>query len=287
MKRVLKWLGIILGSIVLLIVLTVGTVMALSVRKIGRDFSVTPQAPAVPTDGVSLARGEHLANVIAKCSACHAADFGGATMEEDPAFGSYYAANLTSGKGGKTGNYTPVDWTRSIRHGVAPDGRALVFMPAIEYNHMTDEDLGALIAYLQSRPPVDREVPKNKPGPVARALFVMGGFPLVPAHFIDHAKPATPSIVPGRTKEYGEYLAHVGGCAGCHGPALDGEKGAPGAPGITPAHLSGWTEADFFRALREGKRPDGRQLTTAMPWAFTARMTDLEIGATWLYLQSL
>ncbi|MEX2284651.1 MAG: c-type cytochrome [Gemmatimonadota bacterium] len=228
-----------------------------------------------------------MANVIAKCSACHAADFGGATMEEDPAFGSYYAANLTGGKGGKTANYTPTDWTRAIRHGVAPDGRTLVFMPAIEYNKMTDQDLGALIAHLQTRPPVDREVPKNKPGPVARALFVMGAFPLVPAHFIDHAKPSTPSNVPARTAEYGDYIAHVGGCAGCHGPALNGENGAPGAPGITPAFLTGWTEADFFRALREGKRPDGRQLNAAMPWAFTARMTDLEIGATWLYLQSL
>ncbi|MEO8484288.1 MAG: hypothetical protein ABI634_18915 [Acidobacteriota bacterium] len=36
---------------------------------------------------------------------------------------------------------------------------------------------------------------------------------------------------------------------------------------ITPHEtgLKGWTEADFFRALREGKRKDGTDILTAMP----------------------
>ena len=69
----------------------------------------------------------------------------------------------------------------------------------------------------------------------------------------------------------GEYLAKVGGCAGCHteekkdavpfagGRALKSPFGTFYGPNITPhpqAGIGRWTEADFFRAMREGNRPD-------------------------------
>ena len=48
--------------------------------------------------------------------------------------------------------------------------------------------------------------------------------------------------------------------------------------------LKGWTEADFIRALREGKRKDGTDILPAMPWKAYGQMNDVEIKALWAYL---
>jgi len=83
----------------------------------------------------------------------------------------------------------------------------------------------------------------------------------------------------------------VGGCTGCHGPELVGgpshEPGAPPAANLTPAGIGTWTEADFFKALRSGVRPDGTAINPAMPWASSGRMTDDELRALWLYLRTV
>ncbi|MFA6986256.1 MAG: cytochrome c, partial [Arenimonas sp.] len=51
--------------------------------------------------------------------------------------------------------------------------------------------------------------------------------------------------------------------------------------------LGGWQEADFFRALREGKRPDGSAIDPFMPWQAFAKMSDDEIASLWAYLQTV
>jgi hypothetical protein len=59
---------------------------------------------------------------------------------------------------------------------------------------------------------------------------------------------------------------------------------------LTPDGATGlgdWTEADFIRALREGKRPDGSSLSPQMPWMAFGQMNDTELKALWLYLQSV
>ena len=63
----------------------------------------------------------------------------------------------------------------------------------------------------------------------------------------------------------------------------------PDAANLTP-HADGlkdWTQADFVRAIREGKRPDGRVLNTFMPWPVMKQMSDTELAAIWAYLQTL
>ena len=88
---------------------------------------------------------------------------------------------------------------------------------------------------------------------------------------------------------YGEYVGRM--CAGCHGANYAG--GPPLAPGtppvadLRPSALKGWTEADFLRALREGKRPDGSDIDPFMPWNMTSRMTDTELRALWAFLSQL
>ncbi|HYC33323.1 MAG TPA: cytochrome c, partial [Gemmatimonadales bacterium] len=134
--------------------------------------------------------------------------------------------------------------------------------------------------------PVDRENPRPRPGPIARALYLTGAFPLVPAEIVDHTvRPAVPPA--GVTIPYGRYLATIGGCRACHGADLAG-TGAPDAPDLTKSRLAAWTEADFFRAIREGRRPDGTVIDPEkMPWVRSSLMTDDEIRAVWMYIRSL
>ena len=63
----------------------------------------------------------------------------------------------------------------------------------------------------------------------------------------------------------------------------------PEAANLTPHEhgLAGWREADFVAAIREGTRPDGRELHPFMPWRTYSAMTDDELRAVWLHLASL
>jgi mono/diheme cytochrome c family protein len=183
----------------------------------------------------------------------------------------------------------------AIRHGVAPDGRPLFIMPSSAYQRLSDPDVAAIVAYVRSVPPVDREFPPSGLGPIARALLATGklhGF--IPAFEIDHEAERPPAPASGPTAEYGEYLVHVGGCPECHGPSLAGAQ-APGpnpdgrpASNLTPEGLKAYDEAAFFRALREGIRPGGTVIDSlAMPVPLTRQMTDDEIRAVWAYLQTI
>ena len=65
--------------------------------------------------------------------------------------------------------------------------------------------------------------------------------------------------------------------------------GTPRAPNITFDRKYGigkWSKEEFFRAMRQGVRPDGRVLDRTMPWPSFSQMTDVELDALWLYLQS-
>lgn len=58
---------------------------------------------------------------------------------------------------------------------------------------------------------------------------------------------------------------------------------------LTPheSGLKGWTEEDFIRALREGKRKDGSAISEYMPWKAYGQMSDAELKAIWAYLQTV
>lgn len=263
--------------------------------RIGKTYDVESPPVAIPTDSESVARGRHLAT-IRGCVDCHGEDLAGRTfIDALPVMARLSGSNLTRGRGGVAEAYGDADWIRAIRHGVGPDGKALLFMPSNEFWPMSDEDVGDLVAHIKAIPPVDRTPPENALGPVARLLFLKGDFPLVPAELVDHDSPRPDAPEEGRTPEYGAYLAT--GCVGCHGPTFSGGP-IPGTPpdwpaasNLTPDPESGigaWTEEDFVRALREGVRPDGAGLDPDyMPWPLTREMTDDEIGAIWAYVRSL
>jgi cytochrome c553 len=272
------------AGLFLLVVLAVAALFAITTRDIRRTYDFPDSPVRAATDSASLARGRHLVEAIGKCQECHDADLGGELWVDEPAFGRLAGANLTSGRGG-IGGLTDADLERAIRRGVGRDGRPLIFMPAEAFAALSDEDLAAMIGYLRTLPPVDRELPAARVGPVARALYLRGNLPLLPVTRIDHDA-RRPTRLPGVTAEYGEYLATIGGCRGCHGLALAGDAN-PDAPDITVGRIGSWTEEDFFRSLRQGKRPDGTVIDPEkMPWVRSGQMTDEEIRAVWMYMRS-
>ena len=285
MPRWLRWTGRLLAGLVLLIVLALAIVYAISSLALRKTYNFPDSAVRAATDSASLAWGRHLMEAVTKCQDCHEGDLGGKMMLDDPAFARLAAANLTAGRGGIS-EFTDADLARAIRHGVGRDGRPLVFMPSDAYGVLTDEDLAALLGYLRTFPPVDREHPEPRIGPVARILYLTGKFPLLPVEITPHDAPRT-IRQPGVSVQYGQYLATIGGCRSCHGQQLAGDAN-PDAPDITVGRLAAWTEEDFFRALREGRRPDRSAIDPVkMPWVRSGLMTDDEIRAVWTYLRSL
>ncbi|MEA3195799.1 MAG: hypothetical protein QOD26_4132 [Betaproteobacteria bacterium] len=100
----------------------------------------------------------------------------------------------------------------------------------------------------------------------------------------------------------GEYLSKAAGCLGCHteekkdavpyagGRALKTPFGTFFGPNITPHREAGigeWSETDFVRAMREGRRRDGANLFPAFPYASFTRMSDGDLKDLWAYLRSL
>lgn len=103
----------------------------------------------------------------------------------------------------------------------------------------------------------------------------------------------------------GLYLSKAAGCVGCHtqqtkdpkeavpyagGRALKTPFGTFYGPNITPHPAAGigkWSEADFIRAMREGRRPDGAHYFPAFPYPSFTGITDADLRDLWAYLRSL
>ncbi|MEP7324821.1 MAG: cytochrome c [Gemmatimonadota bacterium] len=285
----LKRLGYLVGGIVLLLLLAVVIIYIITGLRIGKHYDVATVPITEPTDSAAIARGQHLATAIGKCTVCHGDDLGGQVLGDNLVFGRLVTANLTTGKGGVFSRNDAASIGRAIRDGLRRDGTPLIFMPSESYHVMSDADVGAIIAYLRSRPPVDRTLPATRVGPLARALSLFTEFPLIPARQIDHATPPPREVSVESTEHYGKYLVQIGLCTGCHRSNLSGGGGPEGrSSNLTPAGIGSWTEADFMRALREGKRPVGAVIdSTVMPWPLAGKMTDEEIHAVWLYLKSV
>ena len=295
MKSVIKWIGYIVAGFLVVILLAVGTVYAVTSSRMGKTYSPRVDPLVIPNDSASIARGRHLSRAISKCVECHGNDLGGQVVFDALPMARVVAPNLTSGRGGIAGDRSDDDFLRAIRHGIGPGGRALVLMPARNYWHMGDDDVGSLIAYLRTVPAVDRELPPTSFGLVGRLLLVKGDLnDMFEAKKMDHAKRRPPPPAADTTADYGHYLAEIGGCTGCHGASLSGGP-LPGAPpdakpssNITPEGIGTWTEADFFKALREGVRPNGTAIdSTQMPIRLTREMTDLETKAIYMYLRTV
>lgn len=319
MKTLLKWVGVVFGALVGLIAVGLVIIYFKSQARLTRVYEVPEEAIVPPTDEAAIEYGEHIFR-FRGCQACHS---GGGYLDvstsptleshlnlpsqdvphmegnlylDDPAIGKVVASNLTRGTGGVGGKYTDRDWARAIRHGIRPDGTPLLFMPSTEFYFLSDEDLGAVVAYIKSAPPVHHELPRSSVSWMGRIVMTLvPAITFIPAELIPHdaSRPVAPE--PGITPEYGEYLTHS--CKVCHGITMSGGR-IPGFPASWPpapnltfgdgSALPAWKEAGFMETLRTGITPEGRRLRGEyMPWSSYQFMSDDELKAVWVYLQSL
>jgi len=286
MRRVLTWIARIGVGLVVLAGVLAGAIFIISDRMLETEYAIPEASLAIDMTHADLERGQHLVNTLGFCTECHGPDLAGLVMGDDPIAGRLVSANLTSGEGGIGSRFEEQDWVRAIRHGVGEDGRSLIIMPSNFFNWFSDSDLASIIAYLESIPPVDNPLPELRVRIMARLFFIQDPSQL-PAGVIDHQAPRPAEPQPRVSAEYGRYLAN--NCSLCHGPDFAGTEGAGGGLNLTPAgDLADWTEADFITALQTGVRPNAEELDPElMPWETLGNLSEDELKALWLFLQSL
>lgn len=150
----------------------------------------------IPSDAkaedASVARGRYLVQ-IGGCNDCHTPGYflgkpdqarflGGSDVGlEVPGLGTFYGPNLTPDVDTGLGSWSEGDIVAALRTGVTPEGRALApVMPWPNLAALTDEDAGAIAAYLKSLPPVANEVPGPLAPGEAASTFVMKVVPPAP-----------------------------------------------------------------------------------------------------------
>ena len=284
MSRLFKWIGRIFGIMFGLAVVGAIALYIYTEPILNKTYDIPVENIAFPTDAATIARGKHLIDTIAFCQECHGDDFAGAIQVDDPFAGRLVTSNLTAGKGGVGRVYSDTDFLRAIRHGVKPNGKPLIAMPANLFNHLSDADLAAIIAYLRTVPPVDKELATTELRPLGRLYVVIMPDEVVPSAAIKHTAPRPTAPPPGVTVEYGKYLSFA--CTVCHGDDFAGKPGEGGGINLTPGgELATWRESDFIRVMRTGVTPEGIQLDNAkMPWKRVGQLTDDELKAIWLFL---
>jgi mono/diheme cytochrome c family protein len=290
MRKVLKWAGIVLGSLVGMLAIAFGVMILSANARLNKNYNIQVESVTIPTDAASLERGKHI--VTSTCVGCHGGNLAGRVMIDAP-IAYIESANLTGGKGGIGAAYSDADFIRAIRHGVDNQGKPLLIMPARAFYYFSDTDLGAIIAYVKSVSPVDREMKDYTIPVLGKMLISAGKLDIISAEGIDHTAPRPTAPAVGESVAYGDYLVRTRDCRACHGADLTGGS-IPGsnppivAPSLAPAgDLGSWKASDFITTLRSGVRPNGVALKSDMPWKEFSQSSDAELQAMWVYLQSL
>jgi mono/diheme cytochrome c family protein len=296
-KKILKWTGIILVTIILGLTITV---MSRQNLKFDGPYPNVKSS----ADSTVIARGKELVFGPAHCADCHSSVNADSLLslgqevalsggnEFNMPIGKMYTRNITPDSTTGIGRYTDAQLARALRYGVGPDGRAFFdFMP---FHNTSDEDLSAIISYLRAQKPVKKEIPEhtfNTLGKVVKAFLIKPVGPIgeVPV-----------SVKKDSSAEYGKYIAiAVANCSGCHTKrdlmtgAFTGELFAGGleidgfvTPNLTTdssSRIFAWDQQKFISRFREGKKIQ----QTPMPWNSFKRMSDNDLIAVYKYLKTL
>lgn len=292
MIKVLKWIGIVIGSLVGLLLVAGLVLFFVGESRLNKTYDIPPSNLTLPTDAESIAFGKHRAESL--CQGCHGPDLSGVEGWFNAApIGRIDSANLTSGEGGIGKSFTTEDYVRAIRHGVGPDGKPIFMLAVVSTANLSDEDLGAIIAYLKTVPPVDHTVQERHFTPLAKIMLAAGMLGKLPAEAVSHNTTVS-APERGVSAEYGEYLVNTNDCRVCHGENLNGGPFPDPtikkiSPNLTPGgELGFWSEEEFMNTIRTGKTPGGHELNPElMPWKDYGKLYDDELKAIWQYLQSL
>ncbi|MEM1089225.1 MAG: cytochrome c [Pseudomonadota bacterium] len=283
----MRWLIIIVGSLMTLTALGFGTVYTVSELRLTDRQAVLHFTTPIPEDKASIERGRHVARTRG-CFGCHGQQLEGFNFDEQWDWPKRAVApNLAQ----YARDHDPATMEAAIRQGISAAGRELTSMPSYNFVNLRDDDLAALIAYLRAAPVVEASLPSPALGWEARWGFVRGTelsmadwAAMVPPLRIDPAK--DPELAEG------EYLAMTM-CNECHGLDLRGDSyyASLGLGPPTPdlAVVAAYDRAQFETLIESGVSPDGRRLglmALVAPDRFPS-LSDQEIDRLHQYLQSL
>lgn len=185
-------------------------------------LSPTPSRAADGASGQDFAQIERgrYQTAAADCAACHTEPgegppFAGGRPIETP-FGIVAAANITPDRDTGIGNWTAQQFDAAVRRGRRPDGKRLYpAMPFPYYTKMSQADVLAIRAYLDTLSPVRHEVETNRlPFP----FNIRAAMRLWDALYFQ-AVPFKPEPAKSPDWNRGAYLVQgTGHCAACHTP---------------------------------------------------------------------
>lgn len=135
----------------------------------------------------------------------------------------------------------------------------------------------------------------------ARSALSLGAFAIAAAIAAAMGLPAQAMDTSFANIQRGKALVDAGDCVSCHTQQNGGKKFAGGraietpfgviySPNITPDPETGigsWSDADFYRAMHNGRRPDGARLYPAFPYPYFTKMTRDDVMAIRAYLKTL
>jgi len=255
-----------------------------------------------------LERGKYLVEGILTCGNCHtprgpkgvldtANRHAGGPQVWETAEYRVRPSNITPDKDTGIGGWNAAQVKASIRDGKRPNGQQISpQMPYGFYKIFTPADLDAVVAYVQSIPPVSRKVE----APVYKVKQMVVDIPP------GAEKPMAESAMKDPAQR-GFYLVTIGHCMECHTPLVNGHRdfrNALGAGGekfegpwgvslsrnITPHQQNGigaWSDAEIRQAITKGVRKDGSKLRPPMGYDWYATMTDADLSAIVAYLRTI
>ena len=289
MKRWIKWVGMAVATLAVIVAIAIVVGLQLGERKKQRVVDAKPAPVAYVNDAASLERGRYLFSTRG-CVDCHGANGAGRDFVNE---GSTRISGPNITPGGVVKAYKEVDWVRIIRHGVKPDGTPAQVMPSEDYNRLTDADLASLVAHVRSLAPAQGGAAIVQMPLPARVMYGLGAIPDA-AMRIDHRLPPQAALPASDAVALGKYAANM--CIGCHGEGLSGGKIVTGPPdwpaaaNLTPGEgsvMPRYKDVGVFMAMmKNGKRPDGTAIAI-MPFESLAKIDEAEMRALHAHLQTL
>lgn len=287
------------GAAALVVLGVLAVIGVLLLQPHAMPLSDTP-APSASADLIQ--RGAYLARA-GDCTACHTAQGGqpyAGGLALDTPFGKIVASNITPDRETGIGGWSEAAFARALRQGISRDGHLLYpAMPYNDYTQVSDEDVHALKAYLDSLPSVRKAVEANQlPFPFDIRQMMMGWNLLF---FRDGRYQPDPHQSADWNR--GKYLVDgLGHCTACHTGKnlLGGDKAylqggtlqgwyAPELSGNPQIGLGTWSRADVVGYLKTGGN-DRAMAAGPMAEAVEHSMqylTEADLGAIATYLKSL
>ena len=279
MRRFLKWLGIVAGSVAVLALLAVAVAWVGGGRVANRIYNQPETTFVADIASANTDEGRRIALTLGCFDGCHGDGLGGQVFYDDLLIGKWIAPDLTR----TFAELTDAELDSAIRHGIRRNGKSTFIMPSAGLHHLSDEDLNNIAAFIRSQPQSEGPEYEARPGIMARLFLLLGKFEPNAQNISDNA-PWLAGTPERHSPESGHYLA-LTACAECHGMDLRGQQD------FTPslAAVLAYSLEDFQKLMKTGVAIGDRELELMQEVA-TGRFvhfTPAEVEALHKYLQTL